>query len=48
VRVRGLGLGLVLLQRPAVARSWSHPGSWDFAVQHQRCVTETQVATVRR
>jgi hypothetical protein len=29
----GLGLGLGLLQRPAVARSWSHPGSWDFAVK---------------
>jgi hypothetical protein len=39
---QGLGLGLGLLQRPAVARSWSHPGSWDCTVKHQRCVTETQ------
>jgi hypothetical protein len=44
----GLGLGLGLLQRPAVARSWSHPGSWDCTVKHKRCVTEIQVATVRR
>jgi hypothetical protein len=44
----GLGLGLGLLQRPAVARSWSHPGSCDRTVKNQRCVTEVQVATVRR
>jgi hypothetical protein len=24
-----IGLGLGLVQDPAVARSWSHPGSWD-------------------
>jgi hypothetical protein len=28
----GLGLGLGLLHDPAVARSWSHPGSWDVAL----------------
>jgi hypothetical protein len=27
---RILGLGLGFLQDPAVARSWSHPGSWDM------------------
>jgi hypothetical protein len=43
VRSDGFGLGLGLLQRPAVARSWSHPGSWDCTVKHQRCVTEIQV-----
>jgi hypothetical protein len=48
VVVQGLELRLGLLQRRAVARSWSHPGSWDCTVRHQRCVTDVQVATVRR
>jgi hypothetical protein len=38
-----MGLGLGLLQDPAVARSWSHPGSWDVALWQSRCVTGTQV-----